>query len=222
MTAYALEDDSIDIRYGLKWCALAVGIISFVGILPSEVEKTITDPITGDESKVKVTELFSLPGNQFIFWVSVTLAVTAIIVCWWLVRNKHRLQKNAFLHKAFCFTVVASLCFSYYTLIYGRSIGPKVGDYNSIVNAQIELPDDEFYRVETFGMTNNANMLWDMYGFRSFHSIVPGAAFSYYEGMGFDRSVNTDPDGTYYAMRSVNSTKYLIVQTYKENYTDTK
>lgn len=222
MTAYALEDDSIDIRYGLKWCALAVGLISLVGILPSEIEKTIEDPITGDESKIKVTELFSLPGNTFIFWTSVIFAITAIVICWWLVKEKKSLKKSVFLHRVFCFTVVASLCFSYYTLIYGRSIGPKVGDYNSIVNATIELPKDEFYRIESFGVTNNANMLWDMYGFRSFHSIVPGSAFSYYEGMGFDRSVNTDPDGTYYAMRSVNSTKYLILQTYKENYSDTK
>ena len=222
MTAYALEDDSIDIRYGLKWCSLAVALISLVGILPSEVKKTITDPITGDESEVKVTELFQLPNEKLPYWISVILAITAIIVCWWLVRNKVKIRKSAFLHKAFCFTVVACLGFSYYTLIYGRSLGPKVGDYNNIVNAQIELPDDEFYRVETFGVTNNANMLWDMYGFRSFHSIVPGAAFEYYEGMGFSRSVNTDPDGTFYAMRSVNSTKYLIVQSYKVGYSDTK
>ncbi len=222
MTAHALEDDSIDIRYGLKWCSLAVALISVVGILPSEVKKTITDPITGDESDVKVTELFQLPNEKLPYWISVILAITAIIVCWWLVRNKVKIRKSAFLHKAFCFTVVACLGFSYYTLIYGRSLGPKVGDYNNIVNAQIELPDDEFYRVETFGVTNNANMLWDMYGFRSFHSIVPGAAFEYYEGMGFNRSVNTDPDGTFYAMRSVNSTKYLIVQSYKVGYSDTK
>ena len=47
--------------------------------------------------------------------------------------------------------MVACLCFSYYTLIYGRAIGPKVGDYNNIVNATIELDDDSFYRVETYG-----------------------------------------------------------------------
>ncbi|MDE8719070.1 hypothetical protein PZH37_19060, partial [[Eubacterium] siraeum] len=40
-------------------------------------------------------------------------------------------------------------------------------------------------------------------------------------GMGFNRSVNTDPDGSYYAMRSVNSTKYLIIQSYKLEYIDT-
>ena len=118
--------------------------------------------------------------------------------------------------------MVACLCFSYYTLIYGRAIGPKVGDYNSIVNAEIQLDDEEeFYRIETYGMTNNANMLWDMYGFRSFHSILPGSSFEYYEGMGFNRSVNTDPDGTYYAMRSINSAKYLIIQSYKLEYSDT-
>ncbi len=222
MTSYALESDDIDIKYGLKWCAFAVGLISLVGILPSEVEKELTLP-DGETSDIKVTELFSLPGNMLMFWLSVIFAVTAIVVCWILIRHKTKEKKNYFLHKAFCFTVVACLGFSYYTLIYGRAIGPTVGDYNNIVNAEINLPEKEgeFYRVETFGVTNNANMLWDMYGFRSFHSILPGSAFEYYEGMGFNRSVNTDPDGSYYAMRSVNSTKYLIIQSYKLEYKDT-
>ena len=222
MTAYALEDKEIDIRYGLKWCGFAVMLISLVGILPSEVEKTITNPETGVESTAKVTELFQLPNEKLPFWLSVAFAVIAIIVCWILVRKKDKIKTNKFLHRAFCFTLIACLGFSYYTLIYGRAIGPKVGDYNSIVNAEIQLDDEEeFYRIETYGMTNNANMLWDMYGFRSFHSILPGSSFEYYEGMGFNRSVNTDPDGSYYAMRSVNSTKYLIIQTYKTENSDT-
>ena len=222
MTAYALENSEIDMKYGLKWCGFAVVLISMVGILPSEVSKDIVDIGTGDTTTTKVTELFQLPNEKLPFWISVVLAITAIIVCYILVRNKAKLRTNKFLQKAYCFTMVACLCFSYYTLIYGRAIGPKVGDYNNIVNATIELDDDSFYRVETYGVTNNANMLWGMYGFRSFHSILPGSAFEYYSGMGFSRSVNTDPDGSYYAMRSVNSTKYLIIQSYKLEYSDTK
>ena len=222
MTAYALENSEIDMKYGLKWCGFAVVLISMVGILPSEVSKDIVDIGTGDTTTTKVTELFQLPNEKLPFWISVVLAITAIIVCYILVRNKAKIRTNKFLQKSYCFTMVACLCFSYYTLIYGRAIGPKVGDYNNIVNATIELDDDSFYRVETYGVTNNANMLWGMYGFRSFHSILPGSAFEYYSGMGFNRSVNTDPDGSYYAMRSVNSTKYLVIQSYKLEYSDTK
>ena len=222
MTAYALESKEIDIRYGLKWCGFAVILISLVGVLPSEVSKDVLDIATGEESTVKVTELFQLPNEKIPFWISVAVAVASVAVCYILVRRKNKANTNRFLHKAYCFTMVACLCCSYYTLIYGRSLGPKVGDYNNIVDATIELEGDGFYRVETYGVTNNANMLWDMYGFRSFHSILPGSAFEYYEGMGFNRSVNTDPDGTYYAMRSVNSTKYLIIQSYKLEYKDTK
>ena len=221
MTAYALENSEIDMKYGLKWCGFAVVLISMVGILPSEVSKDIVDIGTGDTTTTKVTELFQMPNEKLPFWISVVLAITAIIVCFLLVRNKAKIRTNKFLQKSYCFTMVACLCFSYYTLIYGRAIGPKVGDYNNIVNATIELDDDSFYRVETYGVTNNANMLWGMYGFRSFHSILPGSAFEYYSGMGFNRSVNTDPDGSYYAMRSVNSTKYLIIQSYKLEYSDT-
>lgn len=222
MTAQILESRSADMKYGLKWCAFAVALISMVGILPSKVSKNVTDAATGDTTTTKVSELFRLPGEVIPFWISVTLAVAAIIVCWYLVRNKGKQKTGAFLHRAFCFTIVACLGFSYYTIIYGRAIGPKVGDYNSIVDAEIEFEDDGFYRVETYGVTNNANMLWGEYGFRSFHSILPGPAFEYYDEMGFNRSVNTDPDGTFYAMRSVNSTKYLVIQDYKTNYKDTK
>lgn len=223
MTAYALESKDIDIRYGLKWCGFGVILISMVGILPSEVKRTVTDAATGEETEKKVTELFQLPNEKIPFWISVGLAIAAIAVCWILVRRKKSAITDRFLHKTLCFTIIACIGFSYYTLIYGRSLGPYVGDYNSIVNAEIDLNDDEdFYRVETFGVTNNANMLWDMYGFRSFHSIVPGSAFEYYDSLGFNRSVNTDPDGSYYALRSLNSTKYLIMQSYKTENKDAK
>ncbi len=223
MTSVALESKDIDMRYGLKWCAVGVGIISMVGILPSQVKKTITDPVTSSSVTTSVTEFFALPNNRLPFWMSIAFAVIAILVCFLLVHNKNKQKTAKFLKKATVFTVVACLGFSYYTIIYGRVIGPKVGDYNSIVDAKFDLEDDgeTFYRVESYGVSNNANVFWDEYGFRSFHSILPGSSFSYYKGMGFNRSVNTDPDGKYYAMRSLNSVKYFIVQTYKKDYRDT-
>ena len=132
MTSYALENSEIDMKYGLKWCGFAVVLISLVGVLPSEVSKDIVDIGTGDTTTTKVSELFSLPGEKLPFWISVILAITAIVVCFILVRKKDKAKPNRFLHKAYCFTIVACLCFSYYTLIYGRAIGPKVGDYNTL------------------------------------------------------------------------------------------
>ncbi|MCH5323947.1 MAG: YfhO family protein [Eubacterium sp.] len=224
MTAYALEHEEIDMRYGLKWCGFAVVLISLVGVLPSEVTKTVTDSDTGAESKIKVTELFSLPNEKIPFWMSVGLAIVAIIICYILIRSRKRVSTQRFLKTSFAFTVVACMLFSFYTIGYGRSIGPSLGDYNSIVDAEFDLPDPnngDFYRVEAYGMTNNANMLWNNYGFRSFHSILPGSTFEFYDSADFSRSVNTDPDGTYYPLRSLTSTKYLIMQTYKTEYKDT-
>ena len=112
MTAYALENSEIDMKYGLKWCGFAVVLISMVGILPSEVSKDIVDIGTGDTTTTKVTELFQLPNEKLPFWISVVLAITAIIVCYILVRNKAKLRTNKFLQKSYCFTMVACLCFS--------------------------------------------------------------------------------------------------------------
>lgn len=97
MTAYALENSEIDMKYGLKWCGFAVVLISMVGILPSEVSKDIVDIGTGDTTTTKVTELFQLPNEKLPFWISVVLAITAIIVCYILVRNKAKLRTNKFL-----------------------------------------------------------------------------------------------------------------------------
>lgn len=225
MTAYALEDKDIDMTYGLKWCGFAVVLISMVGILPGKVEKTVTDAVTGEESKIDVAELFTLPNEKLPFWISVGLAIAAIIVCYILVRNRKKASIQKFLRVSFIYTVVSCMIFSFYTIGYGRSIGPELNDYNSIVDADFDLPDPDngdFYRVEVFGVTNNANMLWDNYGFRSFHSILPASTFEFYDSMGFSRSVNTDPDGTYYPVRSLTSTKYLLIQSYKTNYSDVK
>lgn len=224
VTAYVLEHKEIDMMYGIKWCTFAVVMISIVGFLPSEVKKTVTE--SGSKVETSVVEYFTLPKEKLPFWLSVIFAATALIVLILLMRSRRKLSMTKFLHRAFCFTVAACIFFSYYTLIYGRSIGPKLNDYNGVVDAEIDFSkydnSDEFYRVETFGVTNNANTLWGEYGFRSFHSILPGAAFNYYEDMGFHRGVNTDPDGSYYAMRSLNSVKYLTVQSYKTNYKDFK
>ncbi len=224
MTAYALEHEEIDMKYGLKWCGFGVVLISLVGVLPGTTEKTVTDPVTGHSSKSDVLEFFSLPNEKMPFWLSVFIAVVAILACYILIRNRKKIQTAKFLKTAFGFTVVSCLLTSYYTIGYGRSIGPQLHDYNSIVDAEFDLPDPnngDFYRVEAFGVTNNANMLWDNYGFRSFHSILPGSTFEFYDSLDFNRSVNTDPDGTYYAVRSLTSTKYLLVQSYKIGYNDT-
>lgn len=225
MTSYALEHEEIDMTYGVKWCGFAVVLISMVGILPGKVEQTVTDPVTQSETTTSVLAPFALPGEKVPFWLSVFIAIASLIICYILVHRRKKIPTQRFLKTAYIFGAVACLITSYYTIIYGRAIGPKVGDYNSIVDAELSLPDPDngdFYRVEGYGVTNNANMLWDMYGFRSFHSILPGSTFEYYDSLDFSRSVNTDPDGTYYAIRSLTSTKYLIVQTYKTTYKDTK
>lgn len=222
MTAYALERIDIDMIYGLKWCAFAVFLISMVGVLPSNQDVSTVNPETGESTTSQVMQFFKLPNEKLAFWISVVLAIVGIVVCWYLVRNKHKKNVNAFLNKSFNFVCIAILVFSYYTIAYGRIIGPERGVYNEMKDTQIDLHDDEsFYRVEIYGEINNANMFWDMYGSRSFHSILPGSAFEFYKGVGFDRSVNTDPDGSYYALRTLTSTKYLIIPISKSENNDT-
>ena len=147
-----------------------------------------------------------------------------IIACYILIKKRKKNPFNKqFISTATSFTLIACVISSGYTIIYGRAIGPYNDEYSSALYADLEFEDEEFFRVEAIGDTNNANMFWDLYGFRSFHSLVPKGTFDMYDLVGFDRSVNSDSDTIdYMELRSLSSLKYVVVSDLKLKYADNK
>lgn len=222
-TVIALEDKKYDLRYGLKWCAFAVVLISMITVLPS-VEKKEIILEDGTKSKSEVEVIGQLISEAPAVYISIAVAIGMIIACAVLLkkRGNNPLNKN-FRHTAVLFTLIACIFSSGYTIIYGRAIGPYNSEYSSALYADIKIDDDEFFRVESIGDTNNVNMFWNMYGFRSFHSLVPKGVFDMYDLIGFNRSVNSDTDTIdYMELRSLSSLKYVMISDEKIKYSDNK
>ncbi len=222
-TVLALERKDYDLKYGLKWCTFAVVLISLVTILPSKEEKEIVLD-DGTKSKSTVEVIGQLVNEAPAVYISIAVAIGMIIACYILIKKRKKNPFNKqFISTATSFTLIACVISSGYTIIYGRAIGPYNDEYSSALYADLEFEDEEFFRVEAIGDTNNANMFWDLYGFRSFHSLVPKGTFDMYDLVGFDRSVNSDSDTIdYMELRSLSSLKYVVVSDLKLKYADNK
>lgn len=215
-TVYALENrDKCDIKFGLKFSAVAAGVIALIVLLhPIEHELT-------DSEGVKTGETAVLPNIVEVspaVFVQIAIAVAFLIMLGVLIRTRGK-KPQQYGSTLLCMTVVSSMVLGYYFVGYGRILGPYVGSYNKSVSANIHIDDREFYRMEAIDEINNVNMLWDMSSLKSFTSIIPSSTFELYELLGITRDVNSTPDNDQYAFRSMARVKYLVV---KSDYDDEK
>ncbi len=215
-TVYALENsDKCDMKFGLKFSAVAAGIIALIVLLhPTEQELL-------DSEGVKTGETAVLPNIVQIspaVYVQIAIAAAFLIMLGVLIRT-HRKKPQQYASTLLSMTIVGSMILGYYFVGYGRILGPYIGSYNKTVSANIHIDDREFYRMEALDEINNVNMLWDMSSLKSFTSIIPSSTFELYELLDIERSVNSAPDNEHYALRSMARVKYLVV---KSDYDDEK
>lgn len=216
-TVYALENsDKCDMKFGIKFSAVAVGVISLIVLLhPTKQEIT-------DSAGNKTGETALLPNIVQVspaVYVQIAIAVLFLIMLGVLVRKRRTANASQLGSAILTMTFISSMLLGYYFVGYGRILGPHVGNYNATVNADIYIDDDEFYRMESLGEINNVNMLWDMSSLKSFTSIIPSATFELYELLGITRDVNSAPDNVNYALRSMARVKYFVI---RSDYDDEK
>lgn len=214
-TVYTLENDEQqrDIRFGLKACAVTVGVMALV-VLLHPVETDVLD-IAGLKTGEKTIVPYFMEVSPVVY-LQLAIAIAFMVVLW-IILDKGMQNPRRFGRNILAATVACSMALGYYFVGYGRIIGPYVGSYNKTVSADIHIDDPDFYRMEGLGEINNVNMLWGMSSLKSFTSVIPSSTFQLYEMLGISRDVNSAPDNLYYAFRSLAGVKYLIV---KESYSE--
>lgn len=205
-TVYVLEHEEFDLKFGAKFCAVAVAVMSLLVLLfPTKLEQDDKDS----------TETVLLPhlANGMSLTVSINIAVCVgmLIALFLILRQRKKLTAAAFNKRVTSLTVVCCMALGYYYVGYGRVLGPYIGSYNKNVSAQIHIDDPEFYRMEELSSMNNINMLWDMSSLKSFTSILPSSTFELYDLLDIERTVNSAPDTDRYALRSLTHVKYLVI-----------
>ena len=206
-TAYVLDRKEFDIKFGVKATAAATAVIGGLALL-APFTKEVTN-IDGTKTKTVVPRFMTI--TYWPLWVAIALAVVSIVVLFVLVKIRKKVSYSVFMKRVTALTIVFSMFLGYYFIGCGRSIGPRVGRFNTMASAKFVIDDPDFYRIEGLDETNNANMFWGMSSLKSFTSIIPGSTFDLYDLLGISRTVNSAPDYDRYAFRALARVKYLMV-----------
>ncbi len=216
-TVYVLEHEEFDLKFGAKFCAAAVAVMSLLVMLFPTKKVIKTDQ--GEKKSVLLPNFLNEMSPAVYVNIAVALGMTAALFI--LLRKKNKVSSAAFSRRVTAVTVVCCMALGYYYVGYGRILGPYIGSYNKGLSAQIHIDDPEFFRMEELSSTNNINMLWDMSSLKSFTSIIPSSTFELYELLDIDRTVNSAPKTERYALRSLTHVKYLVIsQDYDEKKRD--
>lgn len=206
-TVYVLENEELDMKSGLKSCAIVVSLMSVLVLLAPFSKKT-----KGANGEEITTIIFRFQNDMNpVVWIQVGLSVAMMVALYILLRMRPKFTWNEFMRRATAVTMVCSLALGYYFIGYGRAIGPKVGRYNMTVDAKFSIDDPDFYRMEGINETNNVNMFWGMSSLKSFTSIIPGSTFELYDLLDISRTVNSAPDNNRYAFRAFSRVKYIMI-----------
>lgn len=210
-TVYTLEHSEIDLKFGWKACCIVSGLMTALALFFPMTRTTEIKNEDGVTEKVK--DIVPRIMNEFnpAVLVNIVLCAAMLVVLGIVIHQRKKLSSVAFRERLLTVTIICSMMLGYYFVAYGRILGPYIGSYNKSVNAKIDIDDIEFYRIEAPDEMNNVNMLWNMSSLQSFTSIIPSSTFELYDLLDIERTVNSKPETTHYALRSLTRVKYLIL-----------
>lgn len=201
-TMHSLQDLTIDLKFGAKVALVCTGIYAIFGLVPT----------TKDEAFVLgVAEYASR------FWLTYLTAMLGVVIFYLLVRyGRHRVRFAPLLLSAVMgFTVFYSVIHMSLTKFpqwaTDAHIKEEMYDFGEMVN----LPDDGFYRIDTFGSYDNLGLWLNKGCLQTFNSTVTPSIMEFYPMVGVKRDVSSKPEGQHYALRGLLSVKYTLIPSRK-------
>ncbi len=202
MTVRALESDEYDIGWGNKVCGIIVVASSLLYLL-HPIDRAV-DPDIQKLVPIILTGFVELHTYVTIAVAIISVIVVAIVIKVYMKQGRAKLVTQMT-------SAVVLCCFAvniyYHSALRLDSVYP--GYITENVSAEVEIEDDDFYRIEPFGYHNLAMML----GYPSadcFHSIVPASVYSIYELLGIERGNISGTPTDMYAFMSYTSAKYAV------------
>ena len=211
MTVIAFESYRENLNFGIKWTAIVSLCFVIISFFPSKSNGEIVFGI--------------LPKYQDRLWAYVMIVIMGIV----LTRLLARIPKKLF----FRIATVALSGMIILTSVLMMSLGKansftkhRVIDMglNGKENFTFLNENDEFYRIDMYNNTqtdkkcmDNFPMFWQIPTIQTFHSVVPGSVFTFYDSIGFKRDVGSRAGIHYKGLRSLTSVKYLLTYHNEEN-----
>lgn len=207
MTASALESDECDIGYGNKVCGILVGVSSLLYLLhPVDRNAESTDPGAEQNLAVNMTTDISIYT-----YILIAISVLSVVIVAVLIRVYKKQGKDKFITQMLSAVVICGFVVNGYYHFAMRLHGPYQGFITNRIQAEVEIPDDDFFRIDANGYTNMAMML-NYPSADSFISVVPASVYSIYELLGIYRANVSATPMDMYAFHSFTSTRYAVIK----------
>lgn len=209
-TAIAIDRrHEMDWRRGWRYTALiTVAMVLCLGLLPQQV--------TQDDQKSWQLGLFVRGDEQEQFWnpirfaASSVIAVGSLILLRCILRAVRR-RGPAFIKQCLAGTLACVVLTGCYMTYASKGIGFYSDDYfnSGMLQNQPTFEQPANYRTEVYHYEDNATMFWNVPGLLAFHSLVPASIVDYYEFIGVERSVSSEPPTDFYTTRTLLGVKYV-------------
>lgn len=212
-TVCALErEDTKYLKYGNKVCAVITVIFSLFILLHPIPEIIDIENEVGKSETIYKYKL-ALTNYSVYIYIIIGISIVSIIIYGLLIKSKKKLSTEKFMSNIMLGTIVMGLITGYVHLISARSYGYDFGTMKKNLSVDLNIEDEDFYRVEiNVAGTNNLSMLWGEYSPKCFHTTVPKSIFDIYKYFGIDRSGSiTVISDNLYALRTYIGSKYYIV-----------
>ena len=225
----ALEDVEVDWKRAWRWSfGITLAFTLVIGHFPSKiVDGKITETGLYTEAKMSPIQFVVEWFNKIIsketlatpefgmydmrFWVTCLIALASLL-CLKALLPMIR-EKKAVLYKAAIPVMCAiSIVYSIFFIANGKShsYNTKEVVIDQLIEGEVDLPDCENARIDTYGCVDNTGMFLGYSSINAFHSIVPKSVMDYWDFVGEDRVVASRPSTDSAAARNLLSVKYLL------------
>ncbi|MBQ5810083.1 MAG: YfhO family protein, partial [Clostridia bacterium] len=215
----ALEDHSIPVNKSFRWAAgITLAFTLAIGLYPAGLNEL------GEISRFGLFTADSADSTTFKtrFWVTVIIAVTALVVFRLLMVFIKRKPKF-FYGMAIGCVCIFSMLYSFYFIACGKthSYDEHSVMIGQLLEGEMDLPGEkDDYRIDVYDGVDNTGMFLDYDSINAFHSIVPGSVTEFYEWVGEERGVASRPTVQTYAIRSLLSVRYVLDPTTGDDFTN--
>ncbi|MFV0413525.1 MAG: YfhO family protein [Oscillospiraceae bacterium] len=197
-TLYSLEDGKADLLHGARVALALTAVYVVFGLLPKEEDGSWVLGVAKYASK---------------FWLTLLMGLLGIGIFYALVRVYRKKVRFGPL------LLSAVMGFSVFYSVVHLALG-KFPQWTTDANytrqmyqasAEIELPEDGFYRIDTFGSYDNLGLWLNKSCLQTFNSVVTPSIMEFYPMVGVKRDVSSKPEATNYALRGLLNVKYTLV-----------
>ena len=197
MTAYALDNPQIRWKGGIITCALVNLGFLLVSFLPRKEDDTI--------------KWFDFAKYPVYFWLTIVLTLLMLYFTALVALSRGKSKKTYAL--ATWTTVLSCLCTGGCMMYFGIGHGAEPisylnVSYNAKDEVQLDMPENQFARIDISKDHDNYPMFWGYSNMRCFHSIVPPSVMDFYDAVGVQRDVASPAETKYYPLRELLSVKY--------------